>query len=324
MKKEMLTLSISILLLFISFSGCIEEIPPEESKNEETSPDESMTNFVVIDGKGNYTSIQNAIDNASDGDTIFVYNGIYYETLVINKPINLISASKDKTIIHGKNSNSIVLINADNCTINGFKIINTNSSSEVTGIMIKSSYNTISNNTVLNTAHGVYLSLESKNNTISMNTISNNDYGFYLTFSYSNHILTNNISLNSLYGIHLYPGSYNNVISGNNISENGYGIRLQDASSNTISGNVISNNQRGMYFCCQAQNNVIYYNTFKQNTEWNAHDKVNNQWDNGSIGNYWDDYDGIDADGDGIGDTPYDISDGSNQDRYPLMNPYQQ
>ena len=79
-----------------------------------------------------------------------------------------------------------------------------------------------------------------------------------------------------------------------------------------------------MYFCCGAQSNMMYYNTFKQNTEWNARDKVNNQWDNGSIGNYWDDYNGTDADGDGLDDTPYGISDGSNQDRYPLMNPYQQ
>ena len=49
---------------------------------------------------------------------------------------------------------------------------------------------------------------------------------------------------------------------------------------------------------------------------------VGNIWDNGypDGGNYWDNYNGTDSDGDGIGDTPYNISnDGSKRDRYPLI-----
>jgi len=47
----------------------------------------------------------------------------------------------------------------------------------------------------------------------------------------------------------------------------------------------------------------------------------NNTWDNGSVGNYWSGYKGADANGDGIGDTPYVISSEA-QDRFPLMNPW--
>jgi len=44
-------------------------------------------------------------------------------------------------------------------------------------------------------------------------------------------------------------------------------------------------------------------------------------WDDGypSGGNYWSDYAGVDADGDGIGDTPY-VIDENNTDRYPLIS----
>ena len=56
------------------------------------------------------------------------------------------------------------------------------------------------------------------------------------------------------------------------------------------------------------------------NTNWNARDDPINIWDNGIVGNYWDDYTGLDEDGDGIGDTPYLIN-SEIGDRFPLMNP---
>ena len=46
-----------------------------------------------------------------------------------------------------------------------------------------------------------------------------------------------------------------------------------------------------------------------------------NIWDNGTVGNFWDDYHGTDNNNDGIGDTPY-VIDGNNQDNYPLVEPY--
>jgi nitrous oxidase accessory protein NosD len=44
-------------------------------------------------------------------------------------------------------------------------------------------------------------------------------------------------------------------------------------------------------------------------------------FDNGVEGNYWSDYDGNDADGDGLGDTPF-IIDSNRRDSYPLMAPF--
>jgi hypothetical protein len=72
-----------------------------------------------------------------------------------------------------------------------------------------------------------------------------------------------------------------------------------------------------------ANNNLIYHNNFVGNiNQVYTCESESNTWDNGypSGGNYWSDYSGVDADGDGIGDTPY-VIDEYNRDRYPLMEP---
>jgi len=317
MKERILTVGVAVLLLIISFSGCIDE--------------KSKLIYVDDDGEADYTQIQNAINNASDGDTIFVYNGIYFEALVINKSINLIGESKDKTIIDCQKSNEInqtnvILINADNCTIKELKIIGPGTSSEMVGININTSNNTISNNIILKNQKGVYIGRDSKNNNVSRNTISNNLYGIATSFSDNNIISKNNISLSSFYGIYLSV-SDNNIIFDNTVSySNFYGMRIKASENNKVYGNTVVDNKHGVYLCCGSGDNIIYYNIFKRNIEWNAHDEVYNQWDNGSVGNYWDDYTGEDDNSDGIGDIPYNIPDegGSiyNEDRYPLMNQF--
>ena len=57
------------------------------------------TLYVGGNGLNNYSKIQDAIDNASDGDTVFVYSGIYYELIDINKSIYLIGERFDPPVI---------------------------------------------------------------------------------------------------------------------------------------------------------------------------------------------------------------------------------
>jgi len=320
MNIKILSICVNLLLLFINFSGCIEEIPSVESK----------TIYVDDDGGKDYISIQNAIDVANEGDTIYVYNGTYYELLIINKSINLIGASKEKTIInYDKNRYgqiNIIVVNANNCTIKGFKLINTFSSSLIMGINVKSSNNIISNNAILNTTEGISIDAKSKNNTIFLNIILNNEFGIALRYSDHNNISKNNISLNTFSGVYLKGAlSHNNTISCNTVSNNEYGMYLTGIINNKIFENtVVNNTKQGIYFCCGAQGNIIYYNIFKGNNECNACYDGDNQWDNGSVGNYWDEYgekypNAMEIDG--IWNTPYNISGGTNQDNYPLVYP---
>lgn len=302
MKKKILTIT-TILLLITILTGCIDE-------------KYSSSNI----------SIQDMINKASDGDTIYLNNRTYYETLVINKSINLIGMDKEQTIIDFKQIKSytpktLILINADNCTIEKLKITNTQGLIQSTGIKINSSNNTISNNIISFFSNGINIMSNSKNNNILFNDIFENNDGLTLTYSSYNNISKNNIFLNTLHGVYLNFKSKNNTIFSNNISYNSqYGIRLKGVQNNRVLWNVISYNERGIYLCCGAIKNIIYNNILQQNDFWNGYDTLNNKWDNGKTGNYWDDYIGEDNDNNGIGDIPYEISDGKSFDYYPLIN----
>ena len=66
--------------------------------------------FVGGTGIGNYTTIQDAIDNASNDDTVYVHNGIYSEEIIIDKPINLVGSDKNFSIIWNNRSLYVILI----------------------------------------------------------------------------------------------------------------------------------------------------------------------------------------------------------------------
>jgi parallel beta-helix repeat protein len=151
--------------------------------------------------------------------------------------------------------------------------------------------------------------------------------GIYLDGSLNNNIIGNNI-IDSLTGIDVHRSSNDNNISGNNIEASiREGINLFMASNNSIIGNNITNNKVGIFFG-GSPNNIIYRNSFINNTKQVSDFYYEvffgspsvNIWDDGEEGNYWSNYNGTDNDKDGIGDTPYIIY-ANNTDNYPLMNP---
>lgn len=303
MKKAWKVSGMMLTLLFIGMLALAFDIQPVKA--------EPRTIIVPDD----YPTIQEAINHADEGDTIFVYNGTYSEPQVtIDKPLQLIGENKNTTIIDGGGSWVCVYVDfTHNVKISGFTIQNSY------GIYSYRSENvTISGNIISNNGQGIVI-LESTNNTVSKNIVTlNGAMSIFLSGSNGNKICGNIVTLNSGDALWL-DNSHWNTISGNNVSRNGlgtapgyhvYGIRLSYSKNNSIYHNYIIDN-------------------YEQASGWRS---VNNTWDDGypSGGNYWSDYTGIDdysgpyqneTGSDGIGDTPYGI-DINNQDRYPLMNPW--
>jgi len=203
---------------------------------------------------------------------------------------------------------------------------------------------TIRANVIQSNKKGIYLE-NSSDNEISHNALRENTrYGIYLMRSFANSVLGNLSEGNGLYGIRLYSSSGNtvegntvvgnergivldrafgNTISANRIEGNsGKGIDLWRSTSNTIVANDVARNiELGIDAPKNSSDNLIYHNNLIGNGR-NAEDRGANRWDNGAEGNFWDDYTGVDADGDGIGDAPYLIPGGGSRDRHPLMEPW--
>ncbi len=272
-----------IIFLLITLSASYNAVSNNNSK----------TIYVDIDGGKEYKSIKNAIENATSGDTVFIYNGIYYEYLTINKSINLIGENKEKTIIQhniSKYDNYLIKITADNVKISGFKIKG-------------SIYNTAENNPILPLP---------------------NDYSGIIIESDNNEIKNNNIYDNLGYGL-ILNNSENTILSNNTITKcYTSGIYLKNSSKNIISNNNITNNNIGITFFLNSIDNILYHNNFINNTYYHILSEDNNIFYNYTLkqGNYYDDYHGTDKNNDGIGDTPYNISGEKYKDLYPIMSPY--
>lgn len=125
-------------------------------------------------------------------------------------------------------------------------------------------------------------------------------------------------SFNNLkYGLRLEDTDYTQIRS-NKFRNTITGMSVSDSDFNVFCSNYFGNNTNGVYIeSTSSQNNTIFGNIFESNT-LNAYDGgIDNSWDSGVYGNYWDDHNGTDINEDGISETPYNVS-LNGLDRFPL------
>jgi nitrous oxidase accessory protein len=147
--------------------------------------------------------------------------------------------------------------------------------------------------------------------------------------------ITNNIVVGSNVGIaigYANPSGSYNIFAGNTVEGSSlYGILLRNGSGNVFYGNRIANNSGyglvlgGYRYDRETDNNLFFHNIFVNNTQdfdWDVNGS--NFFDNGTEGNYWDDYlakypSATELDHSGVGNTPYLVY-ANTMDNYPLMN----
>ncbi len=212
---------------------------------------------------------------------------------------------------------------------------NTASNNNVGGIVLYGlSNNTHTNNTFSN--DGFAVGEDSCRNIVENNTVNGKPLAYLEDIS--NFVIQNtgqvvlvnctditveNLNLsNTCVGIELLKTDdckiVNNIISNNQC----YGIVMGWSNNNTLTSNNASDNYYGIYLS-SSSDNTLHHNNLAGNIHHNAYDTCTNQWDSGSEGNYYSDYNGTNPGGDGIGKDPYLIPGGGGSiDRFPLMQPW--
>jgi len=194
------------------------------------------------------------------------------------------------------------------------------------GMLLKNTtLSTIENVSISDNQDGIYLEAGNTNNTITDNSILNNTYtGIYMSASNQNTI-SDNVIIGNYYGVYLTTASgacTGNLVINNTIKNHWQGIALQGYPNlpvlrNIFKNNELSNNSIAISTYLSALNQ-IYHNNFVNNEEQAETQDSQNTFDYLGEGNYWSDYNGTDANNNGIGDTPYVVGE-QNVDNFPLM-----
>ena len=246
----LILLSIMVLLAFI---GIINE--------------NASAKIITVgdDGGADYTTIQAAIDNATDGDTIRVWEGTYREIVLVNKTVSLIGNGSEVAIIRfpGEGTDDVVRITANQVNMSGFGVAGSGDFPDA-GIKIVSNSSVISNNNCSNNiGNGIGLEGLSSGNVLTNNTCSNNGYlGIFLDRSNGNTISNNICTDNGYVGIQLDPGSDGNTLTDNTCTDNdGNGIGLDGADGNTLTDNTCTNNGYDGIYLERSGDNTLTSNT---------------------------------------------------------------
>lgn len=254
----------SILRVGILTFLCVFSVIFAPTSGKETT---TPTIYVGGSGLGNYTRIQDALQNITAGATVYVFPGTYHEHLIITKPVHLIGDNKESTIIDGDNENFVVILEAGNSTLSGFTIIQSEEKFPFAGIYVVSNHNTISDNILTDNFYGMQLGYAASYNLIVNNTIYHNGRcGIYFNHASYNTLIGNIVSDHPVNGFGLFEFSNNNSIVNNTFSENRYaGVNIRESYDCKVINNTFIQDQVGLHEPSTEYHTIVRNNMYTDN-----------------------------------------------------------
>ncbi|HUW48793.1 MAG TPA: NosD domain-containing protein [Patescibacteria group bacterium] len=251
MEKEMcLAITLALVVLFTILSS----VPMGRTEPVE---------IVVPD---DYLTIQEAIDNAVDGDTVFVKAGTYYEHVVVNKTLSLVGEDANTTVIDGNSTGHVVYIVSSHVSVTGFTVQKSGSVHSPAldaGICLNRTTDCIiSGNRLMDDGFAGISVLDSLRNMITDNNVTRTGWGgIHLLNSSHNAISGNILHDNTIVGINGHASSHYNNITDNVVSNSSYGMFYHDANYNNICKNNISTIAvEGIWLQDQVSYNIVANN----------------------------------------------------------------
>lgn len=176
------------------------------------------------DGSKNhpYNHIQDAVDNAKDGETVYVFNGVYNESVVVNKTLTLMGQNRTETIVDGMNLETVFCVTGERVVVKNFTIRNSGGYKGDSAIKINTDHNIVANCIIYRARTGVYI------NKTGCNLIK--DCVFY----------TNGEAV-------LMESSSDDVVDGCLFSHNALGLHLRKTRNVSVSNIFVNNNGVGVY-----------------------------------------------------------------------------
>ena len=227
------------------------------------------------------STVQQAIDNAKEGDIVHVKKGIYLENIVINKTLTLQGAGRDNTIIDGGWLGDTVTISADFVNISGFTILNGSKGihvisndtrisdcicfANIIGIYVNTARRCVLENLTcdLNYGGGICYVGSDYNSLINSTCDSNGEVGISLFSSAKNSFTGGSCSGNNGYGMYMYWFSGNTEISDYRFDANNRtGLYIFDSSRCTVSNSTFDRNNGDGLYLMSTESTVMNCNSF--------------------------------------------------------------
>ncbi len=234
-------------------------------------------------GGADYLTIREAVENASSGYVIYVYNGTYNESVFVNKSLIFIGESMSNVIVDGKGGDIVFHVVANNVNITKFTIRNAFYAVYLDHVNLTR----ITYSTITDYVYGIF-SNRTRDAFIAWNTITQGEYGIVTDHANNDAVRYNTISYNSKYGAKDYDSSLRNCFNwnhfhhnkvayyydpdepleplefdGNLIEDNEIGIKAAYASSLIVTNNTILRNQVGIDLLQSSPN--IAFNLLRDN-----------------------------------------------------------